>query len=176
MRSSRGSSQPSNWTCVPYVSCIGRWVLYHLGSSVWVGFIQPAEDLNRTKRMSHRVSFCRLLSWDMAGFWTQTETLAFLDSWAHLLFFFFLSFLLYMLGYSQLTMLWQFRWTVKGLSHSYTCIHSPPTSIQASAWHWSSSGCWIRICTFSSPGSQTFGSGHLYWNYTSAFLVFQFAA
>ena len=27
--SSRGSSQPRNWTCVSYISCIGRWILYH---------------------------------------------------------------------------------------------------------------------------------------------------
>ena len=27
--SSRGSSQPRDWTCISYVSCIGRWVLYH---------------------------------------------------------------------------------------------------------------------------------------------------
>ena len=27
--SSRGSSQPRDWTCVSYVSCIGRWILYH---------------------------------------------------------------------------------------------------------------------------------------------------
>ena len=27
--SSRGSSWPSNWTCVSYVCCIGRRVLYH---------------------------------------------------------------------------------------------------------------------------------------------------
>ena len=26
---SRGSSWPRGWTCVSYVSCIGRWVLYH---------------------------------------------------------------------------------------------------------------------------------------------------
>ena len=26
---SRGSSQPRDWTCVSYVSCIGGWVLYH---------------------------------------------------------------------------------------------------------------------------------------------------
>ena len=26
---SRGSSQPRDRTCVPYVSCIDRWVLYH---------------------------------------------------------------------------------------------------------------------------------------------------
>ena len=33
--SSRGSSQPRDQTCISYVSCIGRWVLYqqcHLGS------------------------------------------------------------------------------------------------------------------------------------------------
>ena len=29
MPPSRGSSQPRDWTCVSYVSCIGRWVLYH---------------------------------------------------------------------------------------------------------------------------------------------------
>ena len=37
MPSSRGSSQPRDWTPVSYVSCIGRWVLYHwhhLGSQV----------------------------------------------------------------------------------------------------------------------------------------------
>ena len=37
MLSSRGSSQPRDQTCVSYVSCIGRWVLYHkchLGSPI----------------------------------------------------------------------------------------------------------------------------------------------
>ena len=29
---------------------------------------------------------------------------------------------------SWLTMLWCFRWTVKGLNHTYTCIHSPKLS------------------------------------------------
>ena len=29
MPSSRGSSQPRDETCVSYVSCTGRWVLYH---------------------------------------------------------------------------------------------------------------------------------------------------
>ena len=35
MLSSRGSSRPRDRTCVSYISCIGRWVLYyerHLGS------------------------------------------------------------------------------------------------------------------------------------------------
>ena len=26
---SRGSFQPRGWTCVSYISCIGRWTLYH---------------------------------------------------------------------------------------------------------------------------------------------------
>ena len=29
MPSSMGSSQPRDWTCISYISCIGRWVLYH---------------------------------------------------------------------------------------------------------------------------------------------------
>ena len=29
MPSSRGSSQPRDQTCISYVSCTGRWVLYH---------------------------------------------------------------------------------------------------------------------------------------------------
>ena len=37
---SRRSSQPSCWTCISYVSCIGRQILYllsHLGKSLHVG-------------------------------------------------------------------------------------------------------------------------------------------
>ena len=30
MPSSRASSQPRDWTHVSYISCIGRWILYHL--------------------------------------------------------------------------------------------------------------------------------------------------
>ena len=45
----------------------------------------------------------------------------------------------FVLGYSWLTMFDSFRWTVKGLSHTYMCIHSclntPP--IQAATKHWS---------------------------------------
>ena len=40
MPSSREFSQPRDRTCVSYVSCIGRWVLYHrchLESSSWWG-------------------------------------------------------------------------------------------------------------------------------------------
>ena len=36
MPSSRGSSWPSDWTRIPRVSCIGKWILYHecyLGNS-----------------------------------------------------------------------------------------------------------------------------------------------
>ena len=28
MSSSRGSSWPRDWTCISYVSCVGRWILY----------------------------------------------------------------------------------------------------------------------------------------------------
>ena len=31
--SSRGSSPPRDQTCVPYISCIGRWILYH--RAIW---------------------------------------------------------------------------------------------------------------------------------------------
>ena len=152
--------------------CLLYWQVGSGKLSVGV-FIQSAEDLNRTKRMSHSVSFCRLLSWDTVGFWTQTETLAFLDSWAHLLFFKTFSF---MLGYSQLQCC-----DSSGEQWRDSAVHTPvsilpQTSIQAATRHCSSPGFWIRICTFSSPGSQTSGSGHLYWNDTSAFLVFQLAA
>ena len=47
---SRVSSQPRDWTHISYVSCIGRWVLYHychLGSPVpWI--LQPISTLNFT--------------------------------------------------------------------------------------------------------------------------------
>ena len=33
MLSSKESSRPRDWTCISYVSCIGRQVLYHLGNS-----------------------------------------------------------------------------------------------------------------------------------------------
>ena len=36
--SSRGSSQPWDWTQVSCVSCIGRWILYH--SSPWEAFLE----------------------------------------------------------------------------------------------------------------------------------------
>ena len=26
---SRGSSQPKDWTCISWISCIGRWIVYH---------------------------------------------------------------------------------------------------------------------------------------------------
>ena len=34
----------------------------------------------------------------------------------------------FVLRYSQLTACDSFRWTAKGLSRAYTCIHSPPHS------------------------------------------------
>ena len=41
MPSSRGSSWPRDQTCIPKISCIGRQVLYHLGS--------PSGSLNSSK-------------------------------------------------------------------------------------------------------------------------------
>ena len=38
---SRGSSQPRDRTCIFYVSCIGRWVLYHLGHLRSLVYILP---------------------------------------------------------------------------------------------------------------------------------------
>ena len=32
---SRGSSWPRDWTCISCVSCIGRWILYHLCTTLW---------------------------------------------------------------------------------------------------------------------------------------------
>ena len=45
----------------------------------------------------------------------------------------------FVLGYSWLTMFDSFRWTVMGLSHTYTCIPSPLNTppIQAATKHWS---------------------------------------
>ena len=42
------------------------------------------------------------------------------------------------MGYSQVKMCDSFRWTVKGLIHMYTCIHSPSNSppLQAAKKHW----------------------------------------
>ena len=44
MPSSRGSSWPRERTCVFYISCISKWVLYHLGS--------PKLILQNTKRLT----------------------------------------------------------------------------------------------------------------------------
>ena len=46
MASSRGSSWPRERTCISYVSCIGRQVLYHLhhlGSLIWLTYIMKSE-------------------------------------------------------------------------------------------------------------------------------------
>ena len=31
-----GSSQPGDWTCISWVSSIGRWILLHLGSHIYI--------------------------------------------------------------------------------------------------------------------------------------------
>ena len=37
--SSRGSPQPRDWTCVSFISCTGRWVLYHFAT--WEALPHP---------------------------------------------------------------------------------------------------------------------------------------
>ena len=53
MPSSRGSSWPKDWTRVSYVSCIGRWVLYHSKQpwskvSWWIACQSPDMPKERT--------------------------------------------------------------------------------------------------------------------------------
>ena len=55
MPSSRGSSQPRDWTGISCVFCIGRQVLYHLGSPSWA--LNADKQLKmycRTNRCIHR--------------------------------------------------------------------------------------------------------------------------
>jgi len=40
---SRGSSQPRNWICISYVSCVGRWILYHCPT--WEAYIYDIYDM-----------------------------------------------------------------------------------------------------------------------------------
>ena len=65
MPSSRGSSRPRDQTCISYVSCVGRWVLYHwyhLGSCSWSLFLFPWWEMDdfdfgiHNKYSSHLVS------------------------------------------------------------------------------------------------------------------------
>ena len=59
MPSSRGTSQPRDWTHVSYISCFGRWVLYHL---CHLGSPRKSEDVPDS---TLKCSFFRdrLLSW-----------------------------------------------------------------------------------------------------------------
>ena len=63
MPSSRGSSQPRDYTCVSQVSCTGRWVLYHqrrLGS--------PNRCLGKIKLETLNICRCK---WAFEGFSTE---------------------------------------------------------------------------------------------------------
>ena len=49
--SSRGSSQPRDWTCVSCSSCINRWILYH-----WVTWEAPLKTWHKTNLPFWRIS------------------------------------------------------------------------------------------------------------------------
>ena len=49
MPSSRGSSQPRNWTHVSYVSCIGRWVFFTT-STTWEAHALTTRSINSQKQ------------------------------------------------------------------------------------------------------------------------------
>ena len=67
-------------------------------------------------------------------------------------FFFLLSFL-FCFGVQLINNADSFGWTVKGLSHTYTCIHSPPNllppglphNIDQSSMCWTIGPCWLSI-------------------------------
>ena len=70
MPSSRGSSQPRDWTCVSYVFCIGRQVLYHTEGTteggghdqIWIWEKSPDDN------MDHKLEGIRDGdSWPMVG-------------------------------------------------------------------------------------------------------------
>ena len=74
------------------------------------------KESDTTKRLSTTIFW----KWKKGVYITQEDFFFCL-----LVFYFFLTFY-FVLGYSQLTVLWSFRWTVKWLSHTYTWIHSSP--------------------------------------------------
>ena len=55
MPSSRGSSQPRDWTHGSSVSCIGRWVLYH-----WHLLGKPYTQISLLKHNTHMFLFFQL--------------------------------------------------------------------------------------------------------------------
>ena len=78
MPSSRGSSQPRDQSCVSYMSCIGRWVLYHLRIPptpvFWeLGHVVPS--LGSKAEWEQRHSFLNLLQ-----YWHVDTTMCKIDS------------------------------------------------------------------------------------------------
>ena len=77
--SSRGSSQPRDWTCISCVSCIGRWVLYHWAtwkvqvsnyfpSNAFIYRINSSDGLNLSRiisRLVHRISRTLEIFWKL---------------------------------------------------------------------------------------------------------------
>ena len=69
MPSSRGSSWPRDQTCVSYVSCVGRWVLYHWGMTLRLGI----KGISGTSPV--------LLLSVLAGRWLKTDWCVFPARW-----------------------------------------------------------------------------------------------
>ena len=77
MPSSRGSSQPRDWTCSFHVSCIGRWVLYHkhhLGSLSYTPHVFLGTSLALVNGRTRTDSWCtelgavnRLAKWNQVN-------------------------------------------------------------------------------------------------------------
>ena len=66
---------------------------------------------------------------------------------------------------SWLTMLWCFRWTVKGLNHTYTCIHSPQTLLSRLPYDLEQSSLSCTVGPFGYP--FYFLTFYLYWGLAS---------
>ena len=78
MLSSRGSSPPRDWTCVSFVSCIGRWILYH-----WATLEAPREckrDTNKRLLLVKEGNGAKLPSLSLSK-----PALSFID-WKYLIF------------------------------------------------------------------------------------------
>ena len=81
MPSCRGSSQPKNWTCISYVSCIGRRFLYHWAT--WEAPRTSHRSINNCYGPKQKVQFgcifrcysCRLVK-QMEGCPTRGESQA----------------------------------------------------------------------------------------------------
>ena len=96
---SRESSRPRDWTCVSYVTCIGRWVLYHWATCKPLWFFESesrsvvSNFCNPMDYTVHGILQARILEWVAFSFprgssqprdWTQVSVIAgrLFTSWA----------------------------------------------------------------------------------------------